>query len=70
MVHRVFTNCPWASIKKHHYDLFSTIKEEAFSENNPVRPQQSQFNMQQTMRWMEGDDGMSFLSDLLNQISI
>lgn len=37
---------------------------------NPLRPQQSQFNMQQTMRWIEGDDGMSFLSDLLNQISI
>lgn len=37
---------------------------------NPLRPQPSQFNMQQTMRWIEGDDGMSFLSDLLNQISI
>lgn len=32
MVCRVFMNCPQASIKKHHYDLFSMIKEEAFSE--------------------------------------
>lgn len=34
-----------------------------------VRPQQLQFNMQQTKWWMEGDDDMSFHLDWLKKIA-
>lgn len=61
LLKNVITICSAQLMKK----LSQKIRKES-----TVRPQQLQFNMQQTMWWMEGSDDMSFHLDWLKKIAV